>query len=268
MTDPMSRFSPAGKVVAVTGAASGMGRSIAFQFARAGASVVAFDYNAEGAEATATSIAAEGGACVAHVGDVSRRGDVEGAIARAETEFGGLDVVVNAAGVIRPASLAELTDEDFDSLIDIHLKGALYGTQAALGSMRRTGTRGLIVNFVSSAIDRPAPGYAAYTVAKAGIAALTKVAAIEAGSDGIRVNAIAPGVIRTNMGMRHGYDASGRFDPERLEKFYDSLAAQTPLQMVGDPEDVALLVMYLASDAARFITGQTWRINGGSEMPW
>ncbi|MCF1592332.1 SDR family NAD(P)-dependent oxidoreductase [Streptomyces muensis] len=268
MPNQLERFSLEGRAALVTGAGHGIGRAIAISFAEAGARVVAVDRDEEAASSTRDTIVAAGGECTVAQADVSRRADVDAAAQACVDAYGRLDSVVNAAGVIKLMSLADLTDETLQELLGIHLHGAFYTTQAGLRLMRANGTRGSIIHFVSGAIDHPSPTLSVYTAAKAGVAALTKVAAMEAGGDGIRVNAIAPGAIRTNMGRRHGYDAEGNFDPVKVDQFYADRAKECPLQTVGEPEEVALMALYLASDAARFVTGQTLRINGGSQMPW
>ena len=142
-----------------------------------------------------------------------------------------------------------------------------YGCQAALRVMTPQKS-GSIINISSGAIDTPAPTLACYAMTKAAVAMLTKTLAMEAGQAGIRVNALAPGVILTNFSRQHFVDADGTVNEERLQQYKQRFGAMSPLGRIGTPEDIAWTILYLVSDAASFVTGQTIRPNGGVSMPW
>jgi 3-oxoacyl-[acyl-carrier protein] reductase len=151
-------------------------------------------------------------------------------------------------------------------MLAVNLKGVLFGCQAAGRAMAAAG-RGAIVNMSSAVVDRPAAGFGAYATTKAGVAQLTKTLAVELGPRGVRVNAIAPGVIVTAMTERHYTRADGTIDTDARAARLAALRSVSPLDAVGEPEDIAYAVRYLLSDAARFVTGQVFRVNGGAMMP-
>jgi 3-oxoacyl-[acyl-carrier protein] reductase len=256
-------FGLAGKVAVVTGAASGIGESVAEVLAQAGASVVLGDLNAEGAEAVAKRILEAGGKAVAQGVDISRRDEMDSLVGRAESEFGGLDVLCNVAGVPFDGLLEDLSDEDFDRVVAINIKGTLYGCQAAIPLMVSRGG-GSIINVSSGAIDLPVPNFGLYAITKAGVAQLTHTLAHEVGDRGIRVNAIAPGATITNFTKRRLKNPDGTINQESFEGFVTSMESMSPIGRVGEAEDQAWLVLYLASEASRFCTGQIWRSNGGA----
>lgn len=251
-----------GRVAAVTGAASGIGAACAEVLSAAGAAVLLGDLDEPGAEAVAGRIRAAGGTASVQRCDVSRRADVEAFVDRAARELGGLDVLCNVAGVPSDGPLAEVTDAEFDRVLGINLKGVLYGCQAALRVMGPQGA-GSIINVSSAVIDAPTAGYGVYAITKAAVASLTQTLALEAGPSGVRVNAIAPGATVTAFTSRHLRGPDGETDPARLEAFLDAMRQRSPLGTVGEALDQAWLVLYLASDASRFSTGQIWRANGG-----
>ena len=262
MSDLPAAFRLDGRSAVVTGAASGIGAAIAEVLAAAGASVVLGDVNATGAEAVAEGIRAAGGVAGAQRCDVARRVDVDALVARAEREFGRIDVLCNVAGIPSDGPLADVTDAELDRVLAVNLKGALYGCQAALRVMAAQKS-GSIVNVSSAVIDAPTAGYGVYAISKAGIASLTQTLALEAGALGVRVNAIAPGATITAFTSRHLLGPDGKADPQRLDAFVDAMRRRSPLGRVGEALDQAWLALYLASDASRFCTGQIWRANGG-----
>jgi 3-oxoacyl-[acyl-carrier protein] reductase len=196
---------------------------------------------------------------------VSVKADQEALVAAAVERFGALDVMANVAGVPSDGPLAEVKEAEVDRLLAIHVKGTLFGCQAAVRAM--AGRGGSIVNVASGAIDLPTPNYGLYALTKAAIAMLSQTLATEVGRDGIRVNVIAPGATLTNFTQRHLRGPGGEIAPERLEGFLDAMRTRSPIGRVGEPIDQAWLVLYLASDASRFCTGQVWRANGGQTMP-
>jgi 3-oxoacyl-[acyl-carrier protein] reductase len=241
-----------GKVVVITGGASGIGRATAVAFANAGASVVVGDVDETGLEETARLT---GGLAVPT--DVTSSASVDALVAAAVETHGRIDVMANVAGIIAMAHIVDLTEDELDRVLAVNLKGVVFGTQAAMRNMREGGC---IVNITSTAIDQASPQLGAYAVSKAGVAMLTKTAAVEGGKLGIRVNAVAPGFVLSPMTERGG--------PERTQAMLEMMSKRSPIGATGLPEDIAAAVLYLASDAARYVTGQVLRVNGGTSMPW
>jgi 3-oxoacyl-[acyl-carrier protein] reductase len=263
----VSGFDLSGQVAVLTGAGSGIGKATALTLAAAGATVVGGDIAEDAVQATAAEITAAGGAARAQRTDVTRRADVDALIDGAKAEFGRVDIVGNIAGVPHNKMVADCTDEEFERILAINLKSVFYGCQAAMRVMAGQGS-GNIINISSGAIDTPAPTLACYGMTKAAVAMLTKTLAWEAGPQGIRVNAIAPGVIETNFSRHNFVDEDGNVDPERLEKYRKRFGAMAPLKRVGSAQDVADSILFLVSDRASFMTGQILRPNGGTAMPW
>ncbi|MEU8977853.1 SDR family NAD(P)-dependent oxidoreductase [Streptomyces sp. NPDC048309] len=244
-----------GRTAFVTGAASGIGRASAVLLAEAGATVHCADRDAQGLHETATLIKGQGGTAHTHPLDVSDRAQVQQAVASCER----LDIMAAVAGIMHSSPVLETRDEDLDRVLSVNFKGVLYACQEAAHLMIARGVRGSIVTMASGAIDTGGPGLFCYSVAKAAVVQLTKTLATEVGPHGIRVNAVAPGWIRTPMTARHGEAQA------HTEAF---MARLSPLGRVGDPEDIAHAVLHLASDASTFTTGQILRPNGGVAMPW
>ncbi|MCF2532807.1 SDR family NAD(P)-dependent oxidoreductase [Yinghuangia soli] len=256
-----------GRVAVVTGAASGIGRSSAQVLAELGAAVVCADINLGGAETTAKLITEAGGTATATAVDVSAAASVDALVAGAVAEFGRLDVMANIAGIMHTSTVVETTDEDLEKVLSINFKGVFYGCRAAARVMTEQGS-GSIVNMASSAIDTANAGLLCYGAAKAAMFQLTKTLATEVGPHGVRVNAVAPGWTVTGMTGRHWTAADGTEDADRKAAVAAPMAKMSPLKRVGEPEDIAYAVAYLASDAAKFMTGQVLRPNGGVTMPW
>jgi 3-oxoacyl-[acyl-carrier protein] reductase len=259
-------FGLAGRVAVVTGGASGIGRSVAEVLASAGARVVLGDLDAAGAEAAAAAIREFGGEALAQAADVSQREQAQALVERAAAEWGGLDILCNVAGVPADGPLSELAEAEFDRVVAINVKGTLFACQAAARAMQSRGG-GSIINVASGAIDLAVPNYGLYALTKAAVTQLTQTLAVELGPHGIRVNVLAPGVTLTNFTKRHLKNADGSIDPERYEGFVAAMKQLSPLALVGEAIDQAWLVLYLASDASRFCTGQIWRANGGATIP-
>jgi len=256
-----------GRVAAVTGAGSGIGRSVAQVLAAAGASVAVADLNDEWGNATVDAIRAEGGTAFFRHTDVRDRADLDALVAAAVDTYGGLDIQCNIAGIPTPVvPILDVTAEDLDKELAITLRAILYGSQAAAAVMKPAG-KGAIVNVSSTMYDVPAPGRLLYYLGKQSVVAVTRILALELGPAGIRVNAIAPGVTLTNFSNRYFVGDDGVVDEERKREWLAHGAGLSPLGITGTPEDQALLVLYLVSDAARFVTGQLIRANGGWTMP-
>ncbi len=265
MFDIPQLFSLQDQVAVVTGGASGIGAATADVLASAGASVVVGDIDIEGAERTAEKIVADGGRAVAQRTDTSRRADVDALVARAMSEHGQVDIMANVAGIGHAKPVAEITEDDFDRVMGINLKGVLFGSQAALKVMlpRRSGS---IVNVASTVIDSPYPNQALYGMAKAGVTFMSQVLAAEAGPQGIRVNVLAPGSTPTNFASFR-YEG-GKIDPDKEALVQQAMTDMTPLGFLGDASDQALMILFLVSPAARWVSGNIWRVNGGQSRPW
>ncbi|MGW3327856.1 SDR family NAD(P)-dependent oxidoreductase [Streptomyces virginiae] len=256
MPTPTDPYGLVGRTALITGAASGIGRATAVLLAEAGAHVHCADRDEQGLAETAALVTKAGGTATVHPLDVTDRAALRAAV----TAAGPLDVAAAIAGVMHTSSVLETTDEDLDRILDINFKGVLRTCQEAARAMIAAGRPGSIVTMASGAVDAAQPGLLCYSAAKAAVVQLTRTLATEAGPHGIRVNVVAPGWIRTPMTGRHG--------PEVQEQTEAAMVRMSPLRRVGEPEDIARAVLYLASDASSFMTGQILRPNGGVSMPW
>ncbi|MET9622115.1 SDR family NAD(P)-dependent oxidoreductase [Streptomyces sp. NPDC006464] len=253
---PLMAYDLTGRTAFVTGAASGIGRATALLLAQAGAVVHCADRDAAGLEETGALVSRHGGRARLHPLDVTDRAALAAAVASA----GPLDVMAAVAGIMHTSTVLETRDEDLDRVLAVNFKGVLYACQEAARSMIASGTRGSIVTMASGAVDSAGTGLLCYSAAKAAVVQLTKTLATEVGRHGIRVNAVAPGWIRTPMTDRH--------EPAAQLQAEAAMVRYSPLGRVGEPEDIAHAVLHLASDASSFTTGQILRPNGGVAMPW
>jgi len=240
-----------GRVALVTGAAMGIGRAISETFIQRGAQVAIADINGAAAQATAKEL---GDAAIGMVCDVTRAADVDAAVQATLGRLGRLDIVVNNAGITRDAMLHKLAEEDWDLVIDVHLKGTFLVTRAAAQHLREQDSGGAIVNISSLAAKGGNMGQINYVAAKSGIVGMTKTSARELARYGVRVNAVQPGFIDTAM--------TRAMPPEAQKQRLNEI----PLGRAGTVDDVAKAVAFLASDEAAYITGIVLEVAGGRLM--
>jgi 3-oxoacyl-[acyl-carrier protein] reductase len=241
-----------GQTAVITGGAQGLGFAIAQQFVAEGARVVLGDMNLEATEVAAKQLGGADRAAAVRC-DVTSADDVDGLVAAAVDRFGGLDIMVNNAGITRDATMRKMTEEQFDQVIAVHLKGTWNGLRKAAAIMREN-KRGAIVNMSSISGKVGMVGQTNYSAAKAGIVGMTKAAAKELAHLGVRVNAIQPGLIRSAMTEAM---------PQRI---WDEKLAEIPMGRAGEPEEVAKVALFLASDLSSYMTGAVLEVTGGRHL--
>jgi 3-oxoacyl-[acyl-carrier protein] reductase len=242
-----------GRIAVITGGAQGLGYAIAQAFVKEGANVVLGDVNAEGVAAAVEQLDV-GDRAVGLACNVTSAHDVDALVTEAKDRFGSLDIMVNNAGITRDATMRKMTEEQFDQVIDVHLKGCWLGTRAACTIMREQESGGSIINVSSISGKVGMLGQTNYSAAKAGIVGLTKAAAKEVGFANVRVNAIQPGIIRTRM-----------TDALR-EDVMAAKIAEVPIGRIGEPSEVASVVLFLASDMSSYMSGTVLEITGGRHI--
>jgi 3-oxoacyl-[acyl-carrier protein] reductase len=245
----------AGKIALVTGAQQGIGKAIALAYGREGASVV-INYldNQAAAEEIASQIRALGQRAVPMAGDVAQAADVRRMVEAGES-LGGIDILVNNAGIFPRVEFLDMTEAQWDEVLNVNLKGTFLCTQAVAQKLVERGRPGAVINLASSAAFRSSPRGVHYVASKAGLVGVTRATALELAPYRVRVNAIAPGTTDTAQ-PRYGMS----------EEELQAAGRQVPLGRMGTPEDVADLAVFLASDEARHITGQTIHVNGGQYL--
>ncbi len=245
------------KVCLVTGAARGIGEACARRFAAEGAKVVIGDINAEGALAVAASINESGGDCMGLACDVSDKNQIEELVATAVEAHGRLDVALANAAQLHMSDILDTSEDDYDRIMAVNLKGFFLTDQAAARQMAAQTARGekggSIINMSSIQVDITLPNILTYSMSKGGIRSLTISASLALADKGVRVNAIAPGSIGTDMVAQLMVDEAARV----------KIMSRTPLGRLGEPDEVASLAVFLASDEAAYITGETITIDGG-----
>jgi glucose 1-dehydrogenase len=243
-----------GKKALVTGSSKGIGQAIAIRYAEEGADVVV-NYNSDpkGADETVARVQQSGRRAVAIQGDLGSVAAVEALVEQGWDALGGLDVLVNNAGVEVNAPFWDVTERDYDKVLNINLKGVFFATQTFVKKLRASGRGGKVINVSSVHEELPFPNFAAYCASKGGLKMLTRNLAIELGPLGITINSIAPGAIETPI------NAKLLNDPQKLS----ALTAQIPLGRLGKTADVAGLAVFLASSDSDYATGATFTVDGG-----
>jgi len=241
-----------GQIAVITGGAQGLGYAIAERFIAEGARVVLGDVNLEATQVAAKQLGGDDVALAVRC-NVAKADEVDALLKTAVDRFGDLDIMVNNAGITRDATMRKMTEEQFDEVISVHLKGTWNGTRLAAAIMREN-KRGAIINMSSVSGKVGMVGQTNYSAAKAGIVGMTKAAAKELAHLGVRVNAIAPGLIRSAMTEAM---------PQRI---WDSKVAEVPMGRAGEPSEVASVALFLASDLSSYMTGTVMEITGGRHL--
>ncbi len=244
-----------GKIAAVTGAASGIGKRAALLYAEHGAKVALIDINEDGAEQIAKQIEDTGGEAKAFAADLSKPDDARRVIADIAAHFGGLDALANVAAIYPRASVLDASEEHWDKVMDLNVRGVFFTSQAAMKVMTEQKS-GAIVNIASGAAFRPLENMVAYCTAKAGLLGMSRVLALEGASHGVRVNTVAP-----------GHTASETILTYNTRETLNEMAQELVSKRWLEPEEIAQGVVFLSSDAASGINGAILNINGGNFMP-
>ncbi len=258
-----NKFSLDNRVAVITGAGSGLGQESARVLALAGARLVLSDIDKKGLEKTAQLVKEAGSESISQVADIGHRTQVDALADAAAKAYGGIDIWLNSAGVSQISPILQTDEATSQKTVDVNMMGTFWGCAAAARHMQKSG-RGAIINISSGGGTSPVPGLSVYAMTKAAVSHLTRIAAHEFGSSGIRVNAIAPAWIETQMGSSLFRKADGNIDEALREKVRAEQAASNPMGINGTAMDIALAVLYLASDASSFVNGQLLHVNGGS----
>lgn len=249
----VDRFDVAGRVAIVTGGGRGIGAAVARGLADAGALVVVAARSVDACDSVVASIRSSGGTAVAVVTDVGNADSRDSLVARTVSEFGGIDVLVNNAGVLRPHFTTKVTEDEFDEIFRTNVKGPVFLSSAALPHLAEGG--GSIINISALGAFQPMPGIGAYCAAKAAMVNWTQTMAKEWAASNVRVNMLVPGPVATDMILPR--------DPAERQGFVASMAAETLMGRIAEPDDLVGTVLFLASDASAFMTGRSVFLDGG-----
>jgi NAD(P)-dependent dehydrogenase (short-subunit alcohol dehydrogenase family) len=244
-----------GKIAIVTGASSGIGRATAVLLAKEGATVVAVGRNEKELDSLKDSLGSNTGAIRIQLGDVTDVSQLDRIVSETAQHFGKIDVLVNSAGIIKNGTIESTTPDDWDTMMNINVRSVFNLIQRCIPYL--IASKGNIVNVSSVAGTRSFPGILSYCVSKAAVDQLTRCSALELASHGVRVNAVNPGVVVTNLHTRSG------MDQQAYAKFLEHSRETHPIGRAGRPEEVAELIHFLASDKAGWVTGATYEIDGG-----
>jgi 2-hydroxycyclohexanecarboxyl-CoA dehydrogenase len=244
------------RIAIVTGGASGMGKATAERFARDGHAVGVLDIDCTGAEAVAAAIVAAGGKAIALRCDLADRAQIEASVVKTRAELGPVTIVVNNAALESFAPVAEVTEADWDRLMNVNVKAAFALIQIALPDMVAAGW-GRVINVSAFGAQIGAPNMALYTASKGGVISMTRSMAVELGRQGITVNSVSPGFIDTPMARR-------AIDGDLFPVPYEQIIANYPIPRLGRPEEIAAAVAFFASEDAGYVTGQLLGVNGGT----
>jgi NAD(P)-dependent dehydrogenase (short-subunit alcohol dehydrogenase family) len=247
----------AGKVAIITGAASGIGKGTALLFAEEGARLVLVDWNEENLQLTANEIRAAHGSCITIAGDVSQLETAEKAVQAAISEFGGLDIVFNNAGIMPIGDIIDYPEETWDEVMRVNVKAMFLMCKKAIPEMLKRG-RGSIINTSSVMASLTEPGYTAYTASKAAIIGLTKEIAVSYAEREVRCNAICPGWVETDMNVKLAESMGG------MDKLYPIIKQQQPSGRMATPREIGYAVLFLASNESSAVTGSILSIDGAA----
>lgn len=243
------------KIIIITGASSGIGRATAQLFAENGAKVIAVGRNSRELNALRDEVQQKNGFLKIHLADIRENTQAERVVNDTVETFGGIDILVNAAGIILNGSIEDTSLDDWDKMVNINLRAVFLMMQKCVPHLEKS--KGNVVNVSSVAGTRSFPNILAYCVSKAGVDQLTRCTALELAPKGVRVNAVNPGVVVTNLHKRGG------MDKDSYQAFLRNSKKTHPLGRVGDPREIAELIYFLASEKAAWITGATYEIDGG-----
>jgi NAD(P)-dependent dehydrogenase (short-subunit alcohol dehydrogenase family) len=247
----------------ITGAARGLGQTLSLAFADQGAAIALLDNNL-GLASTAELIRARDGCCCELLIDLAKQGAAADAVRETVEKLGGLDILVNNAGTASVQPLLEVTEDEWDKVFAVNVRGLFFMLQAAANHMKHHGG-GRIINITSPASKMALPNYTAYSASKAAVDSVTRAAAVALGKYGIRVNGVAPGRMDTEM-QRLTERKFAALAGMTIEEFVDSRTRDIPLQRRGTPEEVAQAILWLASDISSYVTGDRLNISGGLEL--